>query len=238
MWQFFYADNLTMSKRWVYTELVKDKDDTHGLLAYSLYKFEKNEFAECLRATGETEEKITEELKTFHRQTVSSPARIETYREKAEKIIENIFDQLDVQIREGYEEQLEGANVQANEIERLNGVISQLNSDHKKELDDAREDAVLHFHRTVAAYHVRQQGWLLRTMQWQWNGFAGVFAAILFAIGIYGLCTLVLPQQSRDDVVNGAISNLKNSLFQQPNVKLNSGVVDVEAANPSALKPK
>ncbi|HHR6130394.1 TPA: hypothetical protein ACS72K_002012 [Providencia alcalifaciens] len=227
-----------MSKRWVYTELVKDKDDTQGFLAYSLYKFEKNELAEALRAEGKTERKIDEELKTFHRQTVSSAARIQNYREKAEKIIENIFDQLDENIREGYEAQLEGANEQARKIEQLTDEIKQLNSAHGKELNDAREEAVLHFYRAAATHKANKQGWLLKTMKWQWNGFAGVFAAILFAIGIYGICTLILPQQSRDDVVNGAISNLKNSFFQQPNVKLNSSEENIEDTNPSKFQQK
>ncbi|BBG60198.1 hypothetical protein PROVRUST_06365 [Providencia rustigianii DSM 4541] len=231
-------DNLRMSKRWVYRELVKGQDDTQGFLAYSLYKFEKNEFAEGLRVNGMDEESIVTELDTFHRQTVNTPARIEGYREKAKIIIANIFDQLEVQIRYGYEVQLDGANEQANKIERLTNEIDQLKSAHEQELIEAREAAILHFYRTVAIQYGNKQNRFLRVMQWLWNGFAGVFAAILFAVLIYGLCTLFLPKQARDDVVNGAINNIKNTLFQQPNVILNDGIDHIKHINPPDLHGK
>lgn len=213
-----------MEKRWVFTQLVSGKDDTYGFLAYSIYKHEKNEYAEELRGSGEySEAQIELQLKIFHEQTAKSSSRIESYKERAEAIVRNLTDQIDTNVRLEYEAQLAGANLQDEEIERLKGEIQTLKAARESELRKAGEDAVLNFHRVVELTQARKRGLVSRSLAWYWNGFAGIFAAITFAVLVYGVCTWALPQQSRDDIVDGAFKNLRGSLFQQPNIQLNNG---------------
>lgn len=210
-----------MGKRWAFTELVNGKDDTYGFLAYSLYKHDKNEYAETLRDSGDyNEDQISAELRTFHDQTVNSSGRINAYKEKAELMLSQIADGLESEIRLDYEAQLAGANQQDAEIKRLEGEILAMKASRESELRKAGEDAILNFHRMVDFTHAKKRGRISRSLGWYWNGFAGIFAAITFAVVIYGFCTWALPQQSRDDIVDGAFKNLRSSLFQQPNVQL------------------
>ncbi|WP_342321641.1 hypothetical protein AAEY27_15775 [Kosakonia sp. BYX6] len=205
-----------MDSRWVFKELVNGDDDKIGLLAYSLYKYDKSEYAEVLRLSGGTDEQINAELKIFHRQTVNTPGRIKGYRHKASLFIDNLMDQLDEGIRLTYEEQLKEANKKANEIAQLKDEIVQMQTVRSNEIKVAGEEAVVNFHRAVELGKIRERHWGVRSLLWFWNGFSGVFAAIAFAIGVYGVCTLALPYKSREDVINGAINNLKNALFQPP----------------------
>lgn len=211
-----------MEKLWVFTQLVTGKDDTSGFLAYSLYKHDKNEYAEKLRSSGEyTEDYINAQLKIFHEQTVNSPGRIESYKEKAEDIVTNLTDQIDADIRLEYDAQLAGANLQDVEIERLKAEIQAMKASRENELRKAGEDAILNFHRMVEITQAHKRGRVSRSLGWYWNGFASIFATITFAVIVYGICTWALPQKSRDDIVDGAFKNLQGSLFQQPNIQFN-----------------
>jgi hypothetical protein len=210
-----------MDKRWVFTELVNGKDDTYGFLAYSLYKHDKNEYAETLRDTGDYNEKqISAELRTFHNQTVNTPGRINAYKEKAELMLSQIADGLENEIRLEFEAQLAGANQQDAEIKRLESEILAMKASREGEIRKAGEDAILNFHRMIDFTQAKKRGRISRSLGWYWNGFAGIFATITFAVVVYGICTWALPQASRDEIVNGAFKNLQGTLFQQPNIQL------------------
>ncbi|PPC61160.1 hypothetical protein C1Y41_19540 [Pantoea sp. ICBG 1758] len=212
-----------MEKLWVFTQLVTGKDDTTGFLAYALYKHDKNEIAENLRSKGlHTEDQINAQLKIFHEQTVNSSGRIEAYKEKAEAIVTDLTDQIDASVRLDYEAQIAGANSQYDEIERLKAEIQTIKASRETELTKAKEEAVLNFHRVVEFNQLRKHGRIYRSLGWYWNGFASIFATITFALVVYGICTLALPQKSRDEIVEGAFRNLKGTLFQQPNIQLNN----------------
>jgi hypothetical protein len=212
-----------MEKLWVFTQLVTGKNDTSGFLAYALYKHDKNEYAETLRSSGKhTEDEINTQLKIFHEQTVNSPGRIESYKEKAEAIVTNLTNQIDDEIRLEYDAQLAGANSQYEEIERLKAEIEAMKASRDNELRVAGEEAILNFHRTVEYNQARKRGFISRSLGWYWNGFASIFATITFAVVVYGICTFALPQKSRDDIVTGAFKTFQESLFQQPNMGLNN----------------
>lgn len=205
-----------MNRTWVFTQLVKNKDDTAGFIAYSLYKSDKCEYAEILRIKGYTERQIEKELDIFHRQTAESLGRIKGYRDKAITIINRFFDEMNEEIRLDYESQLDSINKQANKIDELMSEIQRIKLGHKQELLKAQEDAILSFHKAVNLTKLRKKGWIRRSLIWQWNGFSGVFATLMFAIFVYGFCVLLLPQTSRVEIVNGAFNNFINFLYQPP----------------------
>ncbi|BES85463.1 hypothetical protein PEC302107_15930 [Pectobacterium araliae] len=218
-----------MEKRWVFTQLVSGKDDTYGFLAYSIYKHEKNEYAEELRKSGEHDvDEINAQLKIFHEQTAKSQARIDSYKERAEAIVRNLTDQIDTDIRLEYDAQLASANLQDEEIKRLESEIQTMKASRENELRKAEENAILNFHRMVELTQARKRGRVSRSLGWYWNGFASIFATITFAVVVYGICTWALPQKSRDEIVDGAFKNLRSILFQQPNVQLDHADIDVK----------
>ncbi|TYL42682.1 hypothetical protein [Dickeya sp. ws52] len=64
------------AKSWVFQLLVKSPEDSIGLIAYSFYKLEKNQYAEKLRTTGKTTQEIDLAVKQFHEQVVHTQLRL------------------------------------------------------------------------------------------------------------------------------------------------------------------
>lgn len=201
----------------MYNSLVNGLDDKIGLIAYSLYKFEKNELAETLVAQNKSELQIKKELKIFHDQANVS-GRIISYRERAEILVGDLMNQLEINIRAVYQEQFDNINVLLSDYDKMDETIK----NHPSIIQKERESAVLAFHRTVTAREAKKQGVIFRILIWFRDGFQGVFAAILLAIFIYGICVVTLPSEDRQGVIDKAYNNLKSSLFQQPNSPLSS----------------
>ncbi|KFW99663.1 hypothetical protein [Pectobacterium carotovorum] len=61
-------------KRWVFSELVKDPNDPEQLIAYAMYKGDKDELAvKSRQERGLSEAQIEKELQQFHDHIVISP---------------------------------------------------------------------------------------------------------------------------------------------------------------------
>lgn len=76
---------------WVYTELVNGPNDVRGAWAYALYKQEKIAFIEDFLKNNDNRPPTDEDLLPFHRMT-SLPGRLDSYREKADSLLEDFFD--------------------------------------------------------------------------------------------------------------------------------------------------
>lgn len=201
-----------MSKNWMYNSLVDGLDDKTGLIAYSIYKFEKNELAESLVKQNKTQKQIEKDLATFHDQA-NVPGRIASYRERAEILVEDLMDQLELNIRAEYQEQFDNINILLSDYDKMEEIIKNQPALIEKE----REEAVLAFYRTVTKREAKKRGGIVRTLLWIRDGFQGVCAAIILAVIIYGFCVVVLPSEDRQGVVDKAYNNLRSSFFQQPN---------------------
>lgn len=72
-----------MSKpyNFIYEKLVQGPDDLTGLVAYGLYKREKIEFIEQIRAEGN--EATDEQVRDFHRAS-NTQTRLQSYRTESE----------------------------------------------------------------------------------------------------------------------------------------------------------
>lgn len=208
-----------MEKRWVFTELVKSNKDTVGFLAYSLYKFEKNEYAETLKKQNKRSYEIDKAMKSYHEIVTCSQSRIDNYRKSAEQIIEKMVDNLSDQVRAEYESQLSTANEQAAEITRLKAEIQANEARHVNEIKDAEEQAILRLHRSITAKESKKTHWTLKMFLWQWSGFSGVFATIIFAVLVYGACAMLLSKEKQSEIIASALENVKSSFTQQPSLK-------------------
>lgn len=199
-----------MSQRWVFDALVEDREDKIGLIAYSLYKFEKNELAHRLNCEGKTGSQIRSELRTFHNHALGD-SRIKGFRDHAEVIIRDLMEQIEEDLREEYQLQLDNVNTLLDDYDGLQATIDNFPNIIKQE----RENAILDFHRAVTRKESRETGRTIRTLKWFRDGFQGVIAAILLALVIYGLCALALPPDDRQGIIDKAYNNLKASFFQQ-----------------------
>lgn len=80
-----------MSNKYVFTELVTDTDNTRQLLAYALYKREKQQIAAEYEARGKSKDEIESALKHKHDLTVISPKALDGYRDQAETIMKQLI---------------------------------------------------------------------------------------------------------------------------------------------------
>ncbi len=199
-----------MSQRWVFDALVKNREDKIGLIAYSLYKFEKNELAHRINSEGKTSTQIRSELKIFHNHALGH-SRIKGFRDHAEVVIRDLIEQIEEGLREEYQLQLDNINTLLDDYDALKTTIDNFPKIIKQE----RENAILDFHRAVTRKESRETGRIIRTLKWFRDGFQGVIAAILLALVIYGLCALALPPDDRQGIIDKAYNNLKASFFQQ-----------------------
>lgn len=74
----------------IYKTLVKGPDDIVGALAYALYKEEKLQFITDFEQTHKREP-TDEELACFH-QTSNLPARLASYQDRAQGLLEDFMD--------------------------------------------------------------------------------------------------------------------------------------------------
>lgn len=70
-------------KNYVFTALVKDKKNPLELMAYAIYKADKNEIAESLNAQQIPAQAIDEEIKKSHDLVLNSPTILLNYRVRA-----------------------------------------------------------------------------------------------------------------------------------------------------------
>ena len=77
---------MALPHKHVFTALVSDKDDPMQLMAYAIYKADKNEIAETLITTSKTPSEIEAGLKSFHDSVINSPSLLVNYHTRAENL--------------------------------------------------------------------------------------------------------------------------------------------------------
>ncbi|HBN5894895.1 TPA: hypothetical protein ACKQDY_000921 [Serratia marcescens] len=225
-----------MSKQWVFTALVENESDQTGLFAYALYKLEKNQYAETLNNKGLNSDEIDSKVKQFHDQVLDVPLRVNSYRLRGEDMIRNLMEELEAIISQNFEEQIkdveeriaditELANTQSDEIQQLEKKLEEKEIQHKRDIESAKVQAVTEFYRAAGASEKKKTNGWLRAMFWFLNGFQGVFAALAFAIVIYGIAAQFLSSSDRGNVISFAWDNFISVVKSSPAPILNNETV-------------
>lgn len=76
---------------WVFKELVKDRDDVTGALAYVLYKQDKVAYIEQLVKERDGQQPTSDDLASFRRHTSLTPV-LSGYRDRADVLLEEFLD--------------------------------------------------------------------------------------------------------------------------------------------------
>jgi len=90
---------LATQKKYVFTALVTDKDQPLDLMAYAIYKADKNEIAESLGLAGKSDEEIDAELQRFHDLVLNSPSLISNYSVRARALGEGLVVEIKDRIK-------------------------------------------------------------------------------------------------------------------------------------------
>ncbi|HEY3591741.1 MAG TPA: hypothetical protein VGL07_17010 [Buttiauxella sp.] len=225
-----------MSKQWVFTALVEDENDHTGLFAYALYKLEKNQYAEMLHEKGLSTDDINFKVQQFHDQVIDVPMRVNSYRSRGEDMIRKLMEELEEIIHTNFEEQISEVEARIGEeisqtkskdeqIQSLTARLEERETQHKKEIEAAKVQAVVEFYRAAGANEKKKANAWYRALCWFLNGFQGVFAALAFAIVIYGIAAQFLSSDDRGTVVSSAWKNFISVLTSSPAPSLNKEVI-------------
>ncbi|UYV18963.1 hypothetical protein K1Y77_16195 [Halomonas qaidamensis] len=201
-------EHSSQGKRWVFDELVEDRSaDIQGLVAYALYKANKADIAKTKREQGLSEEEIVAEVSTFHQNAVNSRSMLEGYRERAGILLQELSEAIEEEVREEYEHQVASVEKKRTEDRRRQAdELSRLKGQQKKEIDKERKKAVTEFVAKVKQTPCEKA--LPRVVKWQWNGFSGVFAAIIFAVIVGGVIYQGMPEDKKGAFISSVIAEL------------------------------
>lgn len=97
----------TRKKEWVFNLLVKDPDNIKELIAYAIYKADKNEQANYLKNTKKTDEEINNGLDEFHNSIASSRRKQKEYAEKSEKILSTLINSMQKKLIDKHKKDME-----------------------------------------------------------------------------------------------------------------------------------
>ncbi|EOX4435194.1 hypothetical protein ACLAC2_004681, partial [Vibrio alginolyticus] len=179
-----------MAKKWVFNALVKSENDPIGLLAYALYKFQKDEIGQSLRSEGKNEEEISQRLSNFHDDTLRSSSSLEQFRSKAVTIIELLGQKAGETLVKNKVEELEKKQTALKKEQvQLDKDKKELQKSLKKEKTKIKNELLEQFKLTVNDTP-KKSGWR-KLGEWLLGGFSGIAAQIIVVIFSFGLLTLL-----------------------------------------------
>jgi len=152
-------------QKWVFNELVKDSTKPEQLIAYALYKADKDDQARAARSRNLTKQEIDAQLENFHDQLVSSERRLQAYRDKANEVIENIVKVVSTNIELKYKKQQ-----------------ADLEKKHRQELKNHGAG----WQKKVNAYTQPKKSMGMIFLGWLLSGIPGLLSTVLVAAIIVG----------------------------------------------------
>lgn len=95
---------MSQPKKWVFTELVQDSDEPEQLIAYAMYKADKDDLAIQCRARLLPEADIVVELTSFHDSIAYSERRLQDYRDKAKRAVDQLVSSVSERVAAAYDQ--------------------------------------------------------------------------------------------------------------------------------------
>lgn len=95
---------MSLHKKWVFTELVKDPNNLEQLLSYAIYKGFKDEIARNARSEDKSATEIEQELTHYHNQCLVSQQQLEVFRTKAKSTLESYVSIVSKQLQANLED--------------------------------------------------------------------------------------------------------------------------------------
>ncbi|MBO8135568.1 hypothetical protein [Dickeya fangzhongdai] len=213
-----YSLVIANEKSWVFQLLVKSPEDSIGLIAYSFYKLEKNQYAEKLRANGQSDQEIDLAVKQFHEQVVHTQRRLDAYRDNARTMFSRLLEDWEEEIRKDYQQQLDIIDKKNSEIENLkieidkkNQTIAESDIIKSRAIENAKEEAIKEFFRAASRKEKQKTPIALRVLSWIWSGFSGIIASIILFIFLYGMVGLLTTPERKSQIWQWGIESFKSS---------------------------
>lgn len=187
------------NRKWVFTELVRDANDPSQLIAYAIYKADKDDMANSMRVDHKTELEIQAALDAFHDSVASTPRLLANYRQKSETVITSLV-----------------VNI-ANDTEaKLNKQIDKIKAENASALAKEGKKAVEEYHKKIKQSTASKQtklGWL---GEFTISGFSGVWATLLVISLVYIISMATATDNDRNRVTDSFFGRMKTFFTSSP----------------------
>ncbi|MEW5290707.1 hypothetical protein ABW286_16225 [Erwinia papayae] len=186
---------MSQPKKWVFTELVQDSDEPEQLIAYAMYKADKDDLARQCRARLLSESDIVNKLTSFHENIAYSDRRLQDYRDKAKRAVNQLVDSVSERVGAAYDQ-------------KIAAMMDNHQSDLQEKWKKWGEDAALY-----SAY-LTQPVWYIRLgkgfLSWLSGGISGLVATAISTLLIVGAVSLFTPsvRDTARDSLKGVIDTL------------------------------
>lgn len=186
---------MSQPKKWVFTELVQDSDEPEQLIAYAMYKADKDDLAIQCRARLLPETDIVVELTSFHDSIAYSERRLQDYRDKAKRAVDQLVSSVSERVAAAYDQ-----------------TIATMTDEHQIDLQEKwkkwGEDAALY------SAHLTKPVWYTRfgkgILSWLGGGVSGLLATAISTLLIVGAVSLFTPsvRDTARDSLKGVVDTL------------------------------
>lgn len=160
-------------RRWVFSELVRNATEAEQLLAYALYKVDKDDLVrQGITVRQLSEQQLASERHDFHQQVAHSSRRLNDYRAKARLMVKRLVLRSALDVEAKYQIQIKNLE---NELWQTWGERAANYSD----------------------YLIKPKGvkrWLLLLLRWLSTGASGLLATTVTTLFIVGALSLFQPQ--------------------------------------------
>ncbi|PSU31726.1 hypothetical protein [Photobacterium lutimaris] len=224
-------------KRWVFRELVKGDRHVEGLIAYALYKVEKDRLAERLRAEDKLEDEVEASLKDFHNQVLHSDRMQDSYLKEAVGIVYDSIQESIKNINADY------ARKESERKQEHDRAIQQLKAEKTKlinkrneipaEIAAGVEKALPKYVMKAAQAH--NSHWFRRLCNWLVGGFAGYAAGLVIVSATVLFLFWSADKSDRDGLLATAYREVYEILIGHP-PETETKVADVEHIEPGPKK--
>lgn len=189
----------TQPKKWVFTELVKDSNDPEQLIAYAMYKADKDDRANQCRSRRMNADQVNTELESFHDGIAYSDRQLDDYRDKARRAIDQLIVTVGQGVASTYEQRI--IDLQAAHEAELK----------KKWVEWGESAAVYSANLTKLHWAKRLVFWILG---WISGGVSGLLATVVTTIVLVGIISLTRPgirDTAREALKNGVDALIPSS---------------------------
>lgn len=177
---------MSQHKKWVFTELVKDVDNPEHLIAYAMYKGDKDDQAKQCRARNMGEQAMTKELERFHDSIAHSERQLEDYRQKARRTVNGLVTRVGIRVTAQLQSHQDAMMQQhMKEIAELNNKINKAQENAFKKWTEQALDYSTHLNKPPA-WKKAGKGLLI----WLFSGIPGLFATVFTTVAIVGVVSL------------------------------------------------
>lgn len=186
---------MSQPKKWVFTELVQGADEPEQLIAYAMYKADKDDLATQCRARLLPEADIVAELTSFHDSIAYSDRRLQDYRDKAKRAVDQLVGSVSKRVAAAYDQ-----------------TIAAMKDGHQLDLREKwktwGENAALY------SAHLAQPVWYIRlgkgVLSWLGGGISSLLATVISTLIIVGAVSLFTPsvRDTARDSLKGVVDTL------------------------------